>query len=115
VLKLIIAGVELFAIVTTVFGRISFCVFLLYIISPSDRAKRRTLHGVIGVQLLANVVCLIQIYAQCGGRVEALWNFRIAASTHCQSPMVQTVVGYGRSFGNASCMICADILQSRAL
>jgi hypothetical protein len=98
VLKLTIAGVELFAIITTVFGRISFCTFLLYIISPSDRVKRRTLHCVIGIQILANLICLIQIYAQCGGRVEALWNLRIAASTHCQSPMVQTVVGYGKSY-----------------
>jgi hypothetical protein len=97
VLKLTIAGVELFAIITTVFGRISFCVFLLYIISPTDTAKRRTLHVVIGIQLAANLVCLIQIYAQCGSKVEALWNFSIAASAHCQSPMVQTTVGYGQS------------------
>ena len=95
VLKLTIAGVELFVIITTVFGRISFCVFLLYIISPTDTTKRRTLYGVIGVQVVANVVCLIQIYSQCGSKVEALWNFSIAASAHCQSPMVQTIVGYG--------------------
>lgn len=95
-LKLIIAGVELFAIITTVFGRISFCMFLLYIISPTDTAKRRTLYGVIGVQVAANLVCLIQIYAQCGSKVEAMWNFSIAASAHCQSPMVQTIVGYGK-------------------
>jgi hypothetical protein len=97
VLKLIIAGVELFVIITTVFGRISFCVFLLYIISPTDTAKRRILHGVIGVQVVANLGCLIQIYSQCGSKVEALWNFSIAASAHCQSPMVQTIVGYGKS------------------
>jgi hypothetical protein len=30
--------------------------------------------------------------------VEALWNFSIAASAHCQSPMVQTIVGYGKSY-----------------
>jgi hypothetical protein len=95
VLKLTIAGVELFVIITTVFGRISFCVFLLYIISPTDTAKRRALHSVIGVQVVANVACLIQIYSQCGSKVEALWNFSVAASTHCQSPMVQTIVGYG--------------------
>jgi hypothetical protein len=98
VLELTVAGVELFAIVTSVFGRISFCAFLLYIISPTDKAKRRTLYCVIGVQLAANLVCLIQIYAQCGAKLEALWNFTIAASTHCQSPMVQTIVGYGKSY-----------------
>lgn len=97
-LKVTIAGVELFVIITTVFGRISFCVFLLYIISPSDTSKRRILYGVIGVQVVANVGCLIQIYSQCGSKVEALWNFSIAASANCQSPMVQTIVGYGKSY-----------------
>lgn len=97
-LKLTIAGVELFVIITSVFGRISFCAFLLYIISPTDLGKKRTLYGVIGVQLIANLVCLIQIYAQCGGKVAALWDFSVAASANCQSPMVQTVVGYGTLF-----------------
>lgn len=94
-LKYIIAGVELFAIVTCVFGRISFCTFLLYIIGPTQRMKRQLLWTVIAVQVVANLVCLVQIYTQCGNHVLALWDFRIAATAHCQSPMVQTVIGYG--------------------
>jgi uncharacterized membrane protein YuzA (DUF378 family) len=43
VLKLTIAGVELFSIVTSLFGRISFCAFLLYVISPIDTIKRKAL------------------------------------------------------------------------
>ncbi|GAB7336279.1 hypothetical protein MBLNU13_g09032t2 [Cladosporium sp. NU13] len=115
VLKLTIAGVELFVIITTVFGRISFCVFLLYIISPTDTAKRRTLHGVIGVQVVANVVCLIQIYSQCGTKVEALWNFSVAASAHCHSPMVQTIVGYVQSALNSVCDVVLTILPTTIL
>jgi hypothetical protein len=95
VLKLIIAGVDLLSIVTSLFGRISFCVFLLYVISPSDTAKKRILRSIIGIQVVANLVCIIQIYSQCGSKVEALWDFNVAASAHCQSPMVQTTVGYG--------------------
>lgn len=95
VLKLIIAGVELFSIVTSLFGRISFCVFLLHVISPADVVKNKTLRAIIGIQVVANLVCLIQIYSQCGSKVEALWDFRVAASAQCQSPMVQTLVGYG--------------------
>lgn len=95
VLKLIIAGVELFSIVTSLFGRISFCAFLLYVISPTDRAKGRILWSVVGTQIVANLVCLVQIYAQCGDKVEALWDVTVAASIQCQSPMVQTFIGYG--------------------
>jgi hypothetical protein len=95
VLKLIIAGVELFSIVTSLFGRISFCAFLLHVISPADTAKNKTLWSIIGMQVVANLVCLIQIYSQCGSKVEALWDFSVAASAQCQSPMVQTLIGYG--------------------
>jgi hypothetical protein len=95
VLKLIIAGVELFSIVTSLFGRISFCIFLFHVISPADTAKSKTLWSIIGIQVVANFVCLVQIYAQCGSKVEALWDFSVAASAQCQSPMVQTLIGYG--------------------
>ena len=95
VLKLIVAGVELFSIVTSFFGRLSFCAFLLYVISPTDTAKSRALWSVVGIQIVANLVCLIQIYSQCGNKVEALWDFSVAATAQCQSPMVQTLIGYG--------------------
>jgi hypothetical protein len=95
VLKLIIAGIESFAITTSIFGKIPSCTFLLFIVSPTDVIKRRTLYGVPSVRLTANIVCLIQIYAQCGARVEPLWDLAVAASTTCQSPMVQTTIGYG--------------------
>lgn len=115
VLKLIIAGVELFAIVTCMFGRISFCAFLLFIISPIDRKKRHLLWLVIAIQIIANVVCLVQIYAQCGSKVEALWTFKLASTASCQSPMVQTLIGYGNHRTGEEAATETDFLQYRAL
>jgi hypothetical protein len=82
-------------IITSLFGRISFCAFLLHVISPADAAKNKTLWSIIAMQVVANLVCLVQIYSQCGSKVEALWDFSVAASAQCQSPMVQTLIGYG--------------------
>lgn len=100
-LRWIIRFVEIFAIVTCMFGRLSFSVFLLYIIAPMDKTKRVALWSVIAVQVLINLITVVQIYAQRGHRLTALWDYAVAATATCQSPQVETVIGYGMSSGPA--------------
>ena len=108
--------VETFAISSSTFGRISFAIFFLQIIGPRDRLFKYTLWGVIGVQILANLVTLIQIYAQCGTHTRALWDPAAAmAYGHCQTPMVQTIIGYVQSALNSLCDAVLTIIPVMVL
>ncbi|TKA30697.1 hypothetical protein B0A50_02417 [Salinomyces thailandicus] len=97
------------------FGRISFAVFLLYIIGPADQAKKWSLWAVIGIQLVANLVTVIQIYSQCGDKVSALWDYSVAATATCASPTVQTVIAFVQSGLNSVCDISLTILPALVL
>lgn len=99
----IVAFLELFAITPCMFARISFAVFLLMIIGLTSKVKKSFLWIVIGVQIVMNLVVLIQIYAQCGNDFDAIWNLEVAAHAHCQSPMVETILGYVQSGFNSVC------------
>lgn len=89
--------IEFFAVVPGMFGRLSFSVFLLMIIGPTAKLKRAILWTVITVQIIINIIVIVQIYAQCGSKIAALWDQAVAATAHCQSPMVETVLGYVQS------------------
>lgn len=84
---------------TPMFGRISFAVFLLMLLGPTAWIKRCILWSIVGVQVVINVVTIVQIYAQCGSHPSALWDPRVAAVAHCQSPEVETIIGYVQSGG----------------
>lgn len=94
-LKWTIGYIELFAVITCMFGRMSYCVFLLLLLAPSDMPKKMVLWSVIAVQIAINLVVVVQVYAQCGSKVTALWDYDVAQSATCQSPMVETILGYG--------------------
>lgn len=106
---------EPFAVLSSMFGRISFAVFLLYIIGPADQAKKWSLWAVIGIQLVANLVTVIQIYSQCGDKVSALWDYSVAATATCASPTVQTVIAFVQSGLNSVCDISLTILPALVL
>jgi hypothetical protein len=101
--------VEPFAIVTCMWGRMSFAMFLLYIIGTADNRQKMVLWTVIAVQAVINAVTIIQIFAQCGAHVEALWNYAAAGDAVCQSRMVQTIIGFVQSGLNSACDLVLTI------
>ncbi|KAK4539421.1 hypothetical protein LTR36_010942 [Oleoguttula mirabilis] len=107
--------VEVFAVITCMWGRLSFAAFLLYIIGPSDVQKRWALRSVIAVQILVNLIVIIQIYTQCGRHVTALWDYAAAAHATCLSPMVETIIGYVQSGVNSMCDITLTVLPAMIL
>ena len=96
--------VETFAISSSTFGRISFAIFFLQIIGPRDIHHRVALWGVVAVQIAANLITLVQIYAQCGTHARALWD-PVAAERYggCEAPAVQTIIGFVQSALNSAC------------
>lgn len=92
-----IVVIQFFAIVTSMFGRISFSAFLLQIVGPHKRWQRTCLWGVIVLQLVVTIPTLIQIYTQCGTNLSALWDPATAEYASCESPRVQTIIGFFQS------------------
>ena len=102
---------ESFSIMTSMFGRISFCVFLLYLVGPTKRMQRAILWANIIQQLAINTVMLIQIYAQCGSQIAALWDQEVAAHAKCQDPSVETDLAFAQS-GMSSSILCSSRLST---
>ncbi|KAL9065089.1 MAG: hypothetical protein Q9157_007600 [Trypethelium eluteriae] len=92
------------------FGRISFCVFLLYLLGPAKKTLKIVLWINIVQQLAINIVMLIQIYAQCGTQIAALWDQEVAAHAKCQSPNVETDLAFAQSALNSVCDLVLAIL-----
>jgi hypothetical protein len=84
-------------IASPMFGRISFCLFLLRIFSSNDREKHLgyTLWFAIVSQAAVNVATIFIIYTQCGRHPEALWDASVHAT--CLAPEVQTNFSYFQS------------------
>jgi hypothetical protein len=78
-------------IASPMFGRISFCLFMLYIVGE-NRYMRLSLWFSIISQVVVNVATIILIYSQCGSHPEALWDPRVHAT--CLSPRAQTNFSY---------------------
>ena len=100
---------EATAVMTCTFGRISFAITLLLIISNNVAHKhiRVILWLTIAQQVIINVITLVQIYTQCGTHLNALWNPELDPTVLCQSPHVETYMGYvqsGQSFGSTRAM-----------
>jgi hypothetical protein len=79
-------------------GRISFCIYLYYIIGSSSQWQRITLYVFGALQVAINVVCVVMIFAQCGTHVTAIWG---AETATCMIPDVQTYYGYFQSAFNS--------------
>jgi hypothetical protein len=122
-----IGFIELFAVTPCMFGRISFAVFLLYLLvscvnrqdevqksrsglmhelqGGTAKWKRTILWTVIVIQIVINLIVVIQIYAQCGSHFNALWNADVREIATCQPPTVETYIGYVQSGLNSLCDI----------
>lgn len=106
---------EPFAVLSPTFGRCSFSAFLLSILGRTGFKKRWCIKGVIAIQLVANGITVIQIWAQCGEHIDALWNFDVAANVSCQNPEVQTVIAFVQSSLNSLCDVALTVMPALIL
>lgn len=97
------------AVTSPTFGRISFAIFLIMLLGPTAWIKRYILYFIVGTQVVINVVTLIQIYTQCGSHPSALWDPAVARIAHCESPEVETIIGYVQSGKLISLMLRIDM------
>ncbi|GAB7347742.1 hypothetical protein MBLNU459_g5294t1 [Dothideomycetes sp. NU459] len=102
--------VESFSVLTSFFGRVSFACFLLSVVGHTKRATRVTLFTLIAVQIIINAVVIIQVYTQCGSKMEALWNPSVHESAHCSAPEVETYIGYCQASLNSLSDLVLTIL-----
>lgn len=88
-------------IASPMFGRISFCFFMLHIFGNRKYEKASgqwPFWFTIISQAVVNVATIILIYSQCGAHPQALWDSTVQAK--CLNPQVQTNFSYfqcGRS------------------
>ncbi|KAI4716120.1 hypothetical protein E4T48_07683 [Aureobasidium sp. EXF-10727] len=54
------------------FSRISFCLYMLRVLSTASASRKRCIHAFIGLQLLVNVPVSIFVFTQCGS-FHTLW------------------------------------------
>lgn len=96
---------EPFAVLSPTFARCSFS-----ILAGTGSKKRWAIKGVIAVQLVANGITVIQIWAQCGKHIAALWDLDVAAHASCQKPEVQTVIAFVQSSFNSLCDVALTVM-----
>ncbi|KAF1352603.1 hypothetical protein BDV97DRAFT_150728 [Delphinella strobiligena] len=102
--------IQAFAITTSALGRTSFAIFLLQLVGPSKRWQKAFLWGVVTLQLVVTIPTLIQIYTQCGTHLSAMWDPAVAAHHSCDSPNIQTIIGFVQSGLNSLCDLVLTIL-----
>lgn len=78
------------------FGRIAFCVTLLFLSGTDPRVKKWPIYVFIVLQVAVNMVAIIVFYSQCGSDIEILWDPTKQASEYsqCSNPIIQTNYGY---------------------
>lgn len=77
-------------------GRLSFCFFLLWVIGENPRVKRWPIYSAMVIQVVVNIASIVVMYAQCGTDLNILWDLLRAGevSTRCWDPRIQTWWGY---------------------
>lgn len=77
------------------FGRISFCVFLLSIVWKHPRIPRWPLYVFILIQFCFNTVTAVLTYAQCGTHLSDIWDLNLPSMYRdCLDFKVQTYWNY---------------------
>lgn len=61
------------------FGRLSFCAFLICVAHTDPRAKKWPIWTFIVLQVLINVTAAILLLSTCGSHLEDLWMLNIGA------------------------------------
>ncbi|THY32788.1 hypothetical protein D6D01_02449 [Aureobasidium pullulans] len=65
------------------FSRISFCLYMLRVLSTTSAFRRRSIHAFIALQLIVNVPITIFVFTQCGS-FQNLWQHGLStSSTSC--------------------------------
>ncbi|KAF2148577.1 hypothetical protein K461DRAFT_324883 [Myriangium duriaei CBS 260.36] len=101
---------EPFAVLSSMFGRIGFAIYLLNLIGPTDHIQRGLLRAVMVLQVVFNVLVVIQLLGQCGKNISAMWDPAVEAIATCQSPLVETNIGYVQSSINSACDLILTVL-----
>lgn len=78
------------------FGRIGFCITLLFLTRTDPRVKRWPLYLFMFLQVAVNVTGIVVFYTQCGSNLEILWHPEEQALyyTECSAAKIQTDYGY---------------------
>lgn len=88
----------LWAYLSPMFGRMGFCVTLLYLTGTDPRVPKWPIWGFLGLQFLINVAVIIVFFTQCGTQLELMWSTTQAGMmkylTTCLDPRIQTDLGY---------------------
>ncbi|GAB7344497.1 hypothetical protein MBLNU457_2331t1 [Dothideomycetes sp. NU457] len=106
----IIQVVKGFSIVPSCLARISIALYQLRLLPPkSSWLTLSPLMVVIVFDPIVNLVTLIQIYAQCGTHLSALWDPAEAAVANCESPFIETRIGYAQSGINSLCDLILSV------
>ena len=88
----------LWAMISPMFGRMSFLVSLLYLTGTDVRVSRWPIWAFIALQFIINVVAIIVFFTQCGNQLDILWSEDLGNLakflTVCEDPMIQTDLGY---------------------
>lgn len=79
------------AVIAPAFGRISFAVFLLVFLGLLTTVRRIVLWTLIVLQVVANVLAIIVMYAQCSP-VSRIWDPTKPGS--CWNPKIQSDIGF---------------------
>ncbi|KAF2157440.1 hypothetical protein K461DRAFT_273619 [Myriangium duriaei CBS 260.36] len=101
---------ESFSIITSYFGRMSFAAFLLSVLGKTAKARRYILYSLIVVDTIINILVAVQTYTQCGRHISALWDHQLAEVVHCESPDVETYIGYVQASINSLCDLILTII-----
>lgn len=72
-----------------VFGRISFCLYMMRVIGSISSGRRITIRVFIGLQMMINLAMTILVFTQCGS-FDSLWRNGFAPTSKCaRTPVVE--------------------------
>lgn len=84
-------------------GRISFCIFLLFVAGIDPTIKKWTIYVFMMLQLLINLGSVVAMYSQCGTHLNVMFEMKnwTEYSQYCWKASVQSDYGYfaGCKFG----------------
>ena len=85
---------EIFSVVPSYFGRMSFAFFLLSVVTSIQRWQQWTLWVVIVLNTLINLGLVVHLCTQCGAHLSARWSSFALATKYCVSNETETKTAY---------------------
>jgi len=94
----LITAIKGLSLLPSLAGRCSVAIYQLRLLPPGCSLwKKLTLYFILIVDPIINAATLMQLYAQCGPSISALWNPAVAARAHCENAHIETKLGYFQS------------------